>query len=49
MVTAEADRGNVIEALIAGASDYVVKPFDADVISKKIEIVAKKLTSKKSA
>ncbi|MCB0366985.1 MAG: response regulator [Bdellovibrionaceae bacterium] len=49
MVTAEADRANVIEALIAGANDYVVKPFDADIISKKIEMVAKKLTSQKSA
>ncbi|MCC7405354.1 MAG: response regulator [Bdellovibrionales bacterium] len=49
MVTAEADRANVIEALVAGATDYVVKPFDADIISKKIDLVARKLAQQKSA
>ena len=49
MVTAEADRANVIEALVTGAHDYIVKPFDADTVSKKIESVTKKIANQKSA
>ncbi|MCP4672491.1 MAG: response regulator [Desulfobacula sp.] len=37
MVTAEAQKQNVIEAVKAGVSNYVVKPFTADAISEKIE------------
>jgi len=33
MVTAEAQKQNVIEAVQAGVSNYVVKPFTADAIS----------------
>jgi DNA-binding response OmpR family regulator len=37
MVTAEAGRSQVLEALRAGASDYIVKPFDAKTLWSKIE------------
>lgn len=37
MVTAEAQQQNIIEAVQAGVSNYVVKPFTADVIQEKIQ------------
>ena len=37
MVTAEADKENIIQAAQAGVSDYVVKPFTADVLKGKID------------
>ena len=36
MVTAEAQKQNVIEAVQAGVSNYVVKPFTAEAISEKL-------------
>lgn len=36
MVTTEAEREKVIEALSAGARGYVVKPFTPDVLKQKI-------------
>jgi two-component system chemotaxis response regulator CheY len=39
MVTAEAQKQNVIEAVQAGVSNYVVKPFTAEAISDKLEKV----------
>ncbi len=37
MVTAEAQKQNVIQAVQAGVSNYVVKPFTAEQISDKLE------------
>ena len=37
MVTTEAERGRVIQAIQAGVSDYLVKPFSADTLRKKLE------------
>ena len=37
MVTAEAKKENVVEAIKAGVNNYVVKPFTADVLKEKIE------------
>ncbi len=37
MVTAEAQKQNVIEAVKAGVTNYVVKPFTAEAISAKLE------------
>jgi two-component system chemotaxis response regulator CheY len=37
MVTTEAERGRVIEAIQAGVSDYLVKPFTADMLREKLE------------
>lgn len=37
MVTAEAMKENIIEAIKAGVSNYVVKPFTAEVMKEKID------------
>ena len=37
MVTAEAQKQNVIDAVQAGVTNYVVKPFTAEAISEKLE------------
>jgi two-component system chemotaxis response regulator CheY len=42
MVTAEANKENVIEAVKAGVSNYIVKPFTADTLAGKIDAVLKK-------
>jgi len=42
MVTAEGLQENVVAAVRAGVSNYIVKPFTADVLNEKIEkIIAK--------
>lgn len=41
MVTAEAQKQNVIEAVQAGVSNYVVKPFTAEQISEKLGKILK--------
>ena len=41
MVTAEAQKQNVIEAVQAGGSNYVVKPFTAEAISDKLSKILK--------
>lgn len=43
MVTAEAQKDNIIEAVQAGVSNYVVKPFTAEALQEKLnKIFAKK-------
>lgn len=37
MVTTEAEKGRVIEALKAGANNYIIKPFEPDAIVTKIQ------------
>lgn len=39
MVTAEAQKNNIIEAVQAGVSNYVVKPFTAETINGKLKKV----------
>ena len=47
MVTAEAQKENIIEAVQAGVSNYVVKPFTADALLEKLnKIFANKATAK---
>ncbi len=36
MVTAEAEQGNVVKAVQAGVSNYIVKPFSAQTLKEKI-------------
>ena len=43
MLTAEAYRRNLKEALEAGVTDYVVKPFTPDVLLQKVEDVVKRI------
>ena len=42
MVTAEAQQENIIEAVQAGVSNYIVKPFTADAIEQKIDKIFSK-------
>lgn len=44
MVTTEAEKDRVIEALKAGASNYVVKPFKPEVIAAKVRDALAKAT-----
>lgn len=39
MVTAEAEKENIIEAVKAGVSNYVVKPFTGQILKEKLEKV----------
>jgi len=39
MVTAEADKENIVEAVKNGANNYIVKPFNAATLKDKIEKV----------
>ncbi|MBW2644096.1 MAG: response regulator [Deltaproteobacteria bacterium] len=39
MVTAEAQKDNIVEAVKAGVSNYVVKPFTAETINEKLKKV----------
>ncbi len=41
MVTAEAQKEQVMEAVHAGVSNYVVKPFTAEAIANKLEKILK--------
>ncbi len=37
MITAEAEQGNVVIAVKAGVSNFIVKPFSAQVLKEKID------------
>lgn len=39
MVTAEAQKDNIVEAVKAGVSNYIVKPFTAETITEKLNKV----------
>jgi two-component system chemotaxis response regulator CheY len=41
MVTAEAQKENLIEAIKAGVSNYIVKPFTAEVLQEKMNKIFK--------
>lgn len=41
MVTAEAQQQNIVEAVKSGASNYIVKPFTAEVLEEKINKIFK--------
>lgn len=42
MVTAEAQKENVLQAVQAGVSNYVIKPFNAAILEEKLAQVFKK-------
>ncbi|MEN6474786.1 MAG: chemotaxis response regulator CheY [Syntrophaceae bacterium] len=42
MVTAEAQQENIIEAVKSGVNNYIVKPFTAETLGKKIEQIFNK-------
>ena len=41
MVTAEAQKENVLQAVQAGVSNYIVKPFTADAVKEKLKQIFK--------
>ena len=45
MVTTEAEHGQIVRALAAGAHEYVIKPFTADAIEDKIALLGLYATS----
>jgi two-component system, chemotaxis family, chemotaxis protein CheY len=49
LVTAEAEKAQVAEAVQAGVDQYVVKPFTKDALVAKLEMVHKKFLAKKAA
>jgi two-component system chemotaxis response regulator CheY len=49
MVTAEAEKENIIEAVKSGVSNYVVKPFTAATLKEKMAKVFQTQAAKKSA
>jgi two-component system chemotaxis response regulator CheY len=40
MVTTEGEKSRVLEAISAGVSDYLVKPFTAEVLREKLNAYA---------
>lgn len=42
MVTAEGQKENILEAVKSGVSNYIVKPFTADILQQKLEVVFSK-------
>lgn len=49
LVTAEAEQGQVAEAIRSGVDQYVVKPFSKDAFVMKLESAHKKYAAKKGA
>ena len=45
MVTAEAKRDQIIVAAHAGVNDYILKPFNADELARKIERIYQRMES----
>jgi two-component system chemotaxis response regulator CheY len=48
MITAEAKAEQIMEAIQAGASDYLVKPFSTQTLQEKLEKVFQKLSKGKT-
>ncbi|MGE0171792.1 MAG: chemotaxis response regulator CheY [Oligoflexales bacterium] len=48
MVTAEAEKENIIEAVKAGVNNYVVKPFTATTLKEKLDKIDANLAAKKA-
>jgi two-component system, chemotaxis family, chemotaxis protein CheY len=49
MVTTEAEKSKVMEAIQAGVNNYAVKPFTPEVLSKIIQATMAKAAAKKAA
>lgn len=42
MITSEGGKNEVLTAIKAGVADYIVKPFEVDVLQKKIDLIKQK-------
>lgn len=49
MVTAEAEKENIIEAVKAGVSNYIVKPFTGQALKEKLDKIDQMLKKQKAA
>jgi len=47
MVTTEAEKERIVDAVRAGAQNYIIKPFEPDTIVKKIQAVMEKANAAK--
>jgi two-component system chemotaxis response regulator CheY len=47
LVTAEAEQSQVVEAVKAGVTNYVVKPFTAQILKEKLEAAHKRISGAK--
>jgi two-component system chemotaxis response regulator CheY len=45
MITTEAERSRVVEAIEAGVSDYLVKPFTTEMLEQKLARIASQFTN----
>lgn len=45
MVTAEAEKHQIVEAVQSGVSNYVIKPFTAETLKEKLEAAHKKVAA----
>ena len=45
LVTAEAEQHQIVEAMQAGVSGYVIKPFSADTLKEKLDAIGKKIAA----
>ena len=45
MITAETKKEKIMEAVQAGVTDYLVKPFSAQILQEKLEKLLQKLSS----
>lgn len=43
MITAEAEKTQIVQAIQAGVSNYIVKPFTTDALKEKLEATHKKI------
>ena len=44
MITTESESSKVMEAIVSGVDDYIVKPFTIETLKKKLEAIHKKRT-----
>ena len=45
MVTAEADKEKVVEAIKSGVNNYVIKPFTAEILKEKMDKIFERLAA----
>lgn len=45
LLTAEAEAAQITEALKSGVSNYIIKPFTAEIVRQKLELVSKKVAA----
>jgi two-component system chemotaxis response regulator CheY len=45
MVTTESEHDNMVRALLAGANEYLIKPFTADAVVEKLSLLGLHLTT----